>query len=162
MFSEIFGTSRRNRTDELRWLIEDVVDRAIGEFVNNMNEDFDQLGDVLALRSEKLSLEEEIERLNLQEERMQEGFDRREREIEHKVGLDRQRQEQELELTRKMAALEAKEENQEQREELFEERMDFFESEMKEHKALLRDVMNKLPSAEIIARIGSVSKDDDG
>lgn len=144
----------RRRDSQLRVSVESAVQRGVSEAIRRFRGDLDKLTDLDRLREEKATLNEQIEKLKLERDRKQEEFDRREREIEHKVGLERLRQEQERELARREASADAREENQKQAEKSFDERMKFFRDELDDQKELLHKVLERLPSAEIFAEIG--------
>ncbi len=102
-------------------------------------------------------LQEELETLKIEKDRKDEQFTRREREVEHKVGLERKRQEFEIEQARREVMVEVKEKNLKKDKERFEEQMDFHKKAMAEEVTSLRDMVGKLlkalPSAEIIATV---------
>ncbi len=155
MFEFLRKLEQTNKTDELREIIEPAVEEAVLRAISFVREDFENLEKVAVLKRQKLGLEEDLEKLKLQKERKEEEFDRREREIEHKVGLDRQRMEQEGTLQKREAVLEAKESNLEQSQEAFDERMEFFKQELSDQKGLLKSVLDRLPTAEIFAGLGT-------
>ena len=106
----------------------------------------------------KLSLE--LEELKIEKLRREEEYEKRERELEHKVGLERKRQEFEIEQAKREAKVEIKEGNLAEKEKTFEERMAFmterFEKEVDQYHTQLSSMMEKIPTAEIFAHLGAI------
>lgn len=106
-------------------------------------------------------LRTQLETLEIERGKKQEEFDRREREVEHKVGLERKRQEMELGLERKKAKLEAQEEALKADKTRFEAQMKFhqerFEKEVTYQRELLEKMMERLPTAELLGTFGKES-----
>jgi len=129
--------------DDLRLIVEEAVSRvrkrASGDF-----------------RS-AAELSEQVEMLKIEKGRREEEFARRDREIEHKVGLERTRQSQEIDIARRETKVAVREENLSAQEERFEEHMDFmtkrFEGEVEHMRGMVEDMIGRLPSAEIIANL---------
>ncbi len=107
-------------------------------------------------------LREEMESLQAATARKQEEFDRRERDVEHKIGLERKRQEldqqrqaMELSASKREAIVALREENLAADRKRFAEQMEFhdqrFTSEVSYLKDMLGDIVKRLPSAEIYA-----------
>ena len=100
-------------------------------------------------------LRQQIETLEIEKARREEDGKRREREIEHKIGLERKRQEFELESGKKDAILKVREENLSADKKRFEEQMKFHEKRFSEEVTYLKDmvseVLKRLPSAEFTA-----------
>lgn len=129
----------------IKALLDDVIGRAEG-----------QLGGIRTLHDLNLRtarLREEIETLKIEKRRREEEFSRKEREVEHKVGLERKRQEFELESGKREATLKVREENLAADRERFEGQMTFHEERFSQEvgylKDLLTEIMKRLPSAEI-------------
>lgn len=103
------------------------------------------------------SLRTEVEKLETEKSRKTEEFARREREVEHKVGLERKRQEFELESGKRDAVLKVREENLAADRKRFEEQMQFhderFTAEVGYLKDMLAEIVKRLPSAEFTANI---------
>ena len=107
----------------------------------------------LATLNERAGLLEQCEQLKIEKSRREEEFARKEREIEHKVGLERARQEQELQIAKREVLVSAKEENLVADKERFESQMEFHEKRFTEEVTYLKEmvgqVLKRLPSAEM-------------
>jgi len=130
--------------EDLRSAVKDAVTDALK----------DKNGDAL----KAADLKKEIARLEVERDKKQEEFDRREREVEHKVGLERKRQEFEIEQSKREAASVIKEENLKADKERFKAEMDFqrerLEGEVKALRSLVEHLLERVPSAQILAEIG--------
>jgi multidrug resistance efflux pump len=100
-------------------------------------------------------LRKKISDLEIDHARKKEEWDRREREVEHKVGLERKRQEFEIEQAKRETQTSVREENLKADKERFKSEMDFqrarLEEEVKSLRDLVAEMMKRLPSAEIYA-----------
>lgn len=103
----------------------------------------------LELADQAAELREEISRLNIQRSEIEEKHARERREIDHKLGLQRARQEQELELGIREAQLQAKEENLAADQRRFEESVKFIKDETANQRKLLEEVLKRLPTVTI-------------
>jgi len=113
----------------------------------------DSLAESEALRKkeqELSDLEKQVVKLQIDKDRIEEGFAKERREIEHKVGLEQTRQSQELELGKREAMLEVGEGNLAKDQNRFEEQMKFnntrFDRELEDLRVILNTVLNRLPS----------------
>jgi len=151
----VFGIRKSDFAERITQATENIV----RELVSSINSDLKELETYAKVRAEVTRLRKELEVAKIEKDRQDETFARKEREIEHKVGLEKKRQEQELDLVKKEVALEAREKGVVEREKAFEDRMKFmqerFEAEVKYQRELLERMMKRLPSAEIIATLGS-------
>lgn len=99
----------------------------------------------------------ELETLKIEKARREEEFEKREREIEHKVGLERTRQEFEMEQAKREATVTVREENLSADRKRFEEQMKFqeerFTKEVGYLKEMLEAIVQRLPSAEFTADV---------
>lgn len=118
----------------------------------------DELAGIRSLRdlSAKVKqLREEAETLKIEAARKDEEYAKRDREIEHKVGLERERQKNELENAKREAVVTVREKNLEADRTRFEEQMKFHEDRFSKEvgylKELLESVVKALPSAEFTA-----------
>jgi hypothetical protein len=107
-------------------------------------------------------LEQEITKLTIEKDRKQEEWDRREREIEHKVGLEQKRQEFEISQAKRDTQVTVREENLAADKERFKAEMDFQRKRLEEEVASLRtlvgQMLERLPSAEIYADLSGKGK----
>lgn len=102
-------------------------------------------------------LQKEITRLEVELSRKQEDWARREREVEHKVGLERKRQEFEIEQAKRETSTTVREENLKADKERFKSEMEFqrkhLEGEIGALRELVGEMLKRLPSAEIYANL---------
>lgn len=116
--------------------------------------------------AEITKLKGEIEDLKLSKDRKEEEFSRREREVEHKIGLERLRQEQEVaaqkreaEQAKKQVELTVREANLEAEKIRFADQMNFHQKQMEGQisglQQLVGQLLERLPSMEIKARISN-------
>lgn len=100
--------------------------------------------EIVELKKEKSDLEVSVSSIT-------EKHERREREIEHKLGLERMRQEQELKNGLREQAVKLKEENLSADKARFEGQMKFHEDRFKEEvgylKEMLGQIIERLPTA---------------
>lgn len=119
----------------------------------NVEESLKKFHAITDFQKESLKLREEIETLKIEKGRKEEEFARKEREIEHKVGLERKRQEFELTSGKKEAELNVREENLKADRKRFEDQMRFHEKRFTEEVTYLKDmigqVMERLPNVAV-------------
>ena len=112
---------------------------------------------VVDLAAKVKALREEKEKLEIEAARRDEAFARKEREIEHKVGLERKRQEFELASGKREATLSVREENLAADRKLFEEQMAFHEKRFTEEvsylKQIIGDIAERLPTANFTGKL---------
>ena len=110
---------------------------------------------VVDLNARVKQLREDVEKLEVEKGRKTEEFERRERETEHKIGLERKRQAFELESGTRDAVLKVREENLKADKDRFTEQMKFhedrFTAEVGYLKDMLAQIVKRLPSAEFTA-----------
>ena len=104
-------------------------------------------------------LRAEIETLKIEKSRKQEEHAREERELRHMIGLEKKRQEFEIDSAKKETALVVREENLSADKKRFSEEMTFqrtrFEEEVKYLKDMMKDILERLPNVNLdIARGG--------
>lgn len=118
-----------------------------------------RLGKWKGLHEEVAKLTEQVEALKIEKERIEEGHKRREREIEHKLGLHKQQVEHEKKYAAEMAKVEVDRANLDQDKARFGEQMEFmqerFEKEVKHQRSLMEQMIQRLPSAEIFADLSN-------
>jgi hypothetical protein len=100
-----------------------------------------------------------VEELKIEKGRREEEFAKREREVEHKVGLERKRQAFEIEQAKRETEVNVREENLKADKERFKAEMDFQRKRLEEEVSSLRELvgqmLQRLPSAEIAMEIHS-------
>jgi chromosome segregation ATPase len=140
---------RRPKDDELTGLATKI--EALTREVAGLRGERNAQQRLAKLEEEKLRLKEEIEDLKLSKERMQEDNDRQVREVEHKVGLERKRQEFEaeqalnrIENERKEAVLEVREANLSAAQEKLEGQMAFMAKRWEEENKALNSMIERL------------------
>lgn len=142
-------------------VVRDLSEQVKQSVEKEMRERFSDMGEFNKLGQRLRNLREEIVKLEVERDKKQEDFARREREIEHKVGLEKKRQEQELALAKREAQVAGQEAALTADRKRFEEQMEFhqerFEKEITYQRELLQKMLERLPSAEIIARFGNTA-----
>ena len=107
-------------------------------------------------------LQKEIARLEIERDKRIEEFSRKEREIEHKIGLERKRQEFEIEQAKRSTEVHVREENLKADKDRFKAEMDFqrqrLEGEVGSLREMVQQMMKRIPSAEIFAEIKNHGK----
>jgi hypothetical protein len=100
-------------------------------------------------------LKAKIAELEVQHSKKAEEWEKREREVEHKVGLERKRQEFEIEQAKRETTVKVREENLAADKERFKAEMEFqrkhLEGEIDSLRTLVGQMLKRLPSAEIYA-----------
>jgi hypothetical protein len=103
------------------------------------------------------ALKKEIVDLQITRDKMKETFDRREREIEHLIGLERRRQEQEMANAIREAKIEVAQQNLEADKARFKAEMDFqrerLTGEVDSLRKMVEQLLQAIPSATIFADI---------
>lgn len=114
---------------------------------NGYDQKFDRIQNYLDLSKEVDSLREQRNNLMIDRDLQNEKYNRREREIEHQLGLERVRQEQELKLSKREATLAVKEENLVADRKRFEDQMAFHEKRFTEEVGYLKGMIEPLLEA---------------
>lgn len=151
----------RKDTDQITEMA-DLLSKQVTERVAaKMVDEFSALAEVELATEKVVDLTKQIAVLKAEKDNIAEGFARKEREIEHKVGLlrteieagDAQR-EAAYGLRVQEAKLAAREEGLKERERAFTERMDFmtkrFTEEVGYLKGMVSEVLKRLPDAAIL------------
>ena len=125
--------------------------------VSKVNDELAGIRSLRDLSAKVKATREELETLKIEKARKDEDFAKREREIEHKVGLERERQKVELENAKREATLSVREENLKADRQRFEEQMKFhedrFTEEVKYLKDMLGQIVERLPTANLTGDI---------
>lgn len=104
-----------------------------------------------------VELQTEIATLTADRSKIEEEYERQEREVRHEVGLLRKQTEAEVEMAKTEAVLAVREENLANDRERFETQMKFtterFEKEIGYLRDIMRQVMERLPTIEVSKRI---------
>lgn len=142
-----------------KWEFEEAVEAAVRRVAENLvgrvKDEMDGVRTALDLRRQITGLQENLETLKLEKARKDEDFERQKREVEHKVGLERKRQEFEVSSAKREATLSVREENLKADRERFESQMKFqndrFEKEVGYLKEMMKTIVERLPSARFTA-----------
>ena len=107
-----------------------------------------------ALTAEISSLKGQISDLEISKSRKQEEFDKQDRELRHMIGLEKKRQEFEIQSAKTETALKVREENLASDKKRFEDQMRFQTERFEKEVVYLKDMMN-----EILGRLPTVTVD---
>lgn len=108
---------------------------------------------VVALTDEVVKLKTEISDLEINKSKLTEAHEREKREVQHFVGLEKKRQEVELDQAKREATLKVREENLAADKQRFDDHVKFVEERMDRHiadiKDLLEQVMTRIPTVTV-------------
>lgn len=143
----MFGSPTLKDTERV---VRETVERIVKDALQDAESALASAGKITKLR-------EELETLRIEKGRKEEEFAKKEREIEHKVGLERKRQEFEIEQAKRETTVAVREENLKADKDRFAEQLKFHEDRFATEVGYLKDMMGqlmeRLPTAEIkIAR----------
>jgi len=106
-----------------------------------------------ALTAEILTLKTQVTNLKIEKDRLDEKHAREERELRHMIGLEKRRQEVEMEQAKKEAMLNVREENLKTERARFEEQLRFntsrFETMEKYLKDMMGNILERLPNVTV-------------
>lgn len=105
--------------------------------------------EVLTLTEQVQKLRKEIADLEVSKSKIEEKNERERREIEHMVGLEKNRQKQELELGLREAKLEVSEANLDADKKRFDESVKFIKDETASTRKLVTELLDRLPKVTI-------------
>lgn len=127
--------------------------------VSRVDEELKGIRSVTDLAKKVKELRGQIETLEIEKARSEEDFERREREIEHKIGLERKRQEFEIEAAKREAVVTLREENLAADRKRFEDQMEFqgqrFTKEVGYLKEIIGQLAERLPTTELTGTVGA-------
>jgi hypothetical protein len=137
-------------------LIASKEEREIIKHLRNLNPaDTDKIP---ALSAEVISLKKQISGLEIDKSKKQEDFDKKERELRHMIGLEKKRQEFEIEQAKKETELSVREGNLKAEQKRFEEQLKFnterFSTMEKYLKEMLSDILKRLPDVNMSIKQG--------
>jgi DNA anti-recombination protein RmuC len=131
--------------------------RTLSQRVAELKGERDAVGTETTLSKRIIELEREKTEKEIALARVLEDHQREKREIDHKIGLHRQRVEQEIELSRKEAVLDVREENLTKDRERFEKEMDYtrerFSEEVERLATLQKEILERLPKWSVDRKI---------
>lgn len=126
---------------------------------SKINEAGNGLKSIVDLSAKVKQLQEQVSLLTIQKSQKEEEFARERREIEHKVGLVKLQQEAELEIKVQQKELDIERKLLGNERIAFEEKMTFmadrFKLEVEEQRKMIQEMLKRLPSAEILAKISN-------
>lgn len=126
---------------------------ALAKEVRKLQGTRDAMTEEVGLREQINDLKKKITDLKIDESRIKEEHEREKRETTHQVGLERMRQEFEVNQARREAMVAVREENLQADRERFETQMKFtterFETEVGYLKDLMRELMVRLPTVKV-------------
>lgn len=136
--------------NEVEQAVEQAARRVLNDHASEVKEAFDGYQTIIALKKQITDLE-------ITHAKKKEEWDRREREVEHKIGLERKRQEFEIEQSKREATVAVQQSNLNADKERFKGEMEFqrkhLESEITGLRDLVNNLLERLPDAKIIARV---------
>lgn len=139
--------TKETRDTKLEKLTEKITE--LSKRVAELKGERDAISDKSKLADEIATLKQEKTAKEIELDRVKEDHEREKREIDHKIGLHRQRVEQEIELSRKEAVLDVREENLKKDRERFEQEMDYtrkrFSEEVDRLTSLQKEILERLP-----------------
>jgi hypothetical protein len=147
---------------EKKALVDEI--RKLSKRIGELKGKEESLVEIDALQENIKALKSQVSDLEIQKSEKTEAFEKRERELTHKIGLERKRQQQEskhnkdeLELAKREAKIEAEEKALEGKQAAFEERMqvvqESFKRELKSQEYLLSEILDRLPTVKVDKRI---------
>jgi chromosome segregation ATPase len=160
---ELMTKQRRNT------LVEEIA--GLRGDIKALKREREAVSEELDLSDEVVSLKRQISQLEIDEAKLTEKHARDRREVEHQVGLQRKRQDFEIDAAKRDTELKVREENLKTERERFNRDMDFQREELKNQIGYLKDLMEKLferlPSASmtlkgaLVSANGGRGRDDD-
>jgi len=139
----------------IKQVVQDVVEDALKSATSGLRE-------IKTL----VQLQEEVNRLKIDKSKLEEDNGRKIREAEHKIGLEKMRQDVELTQAKREAVLTVKEENLKADQDRFTEQISFHEKRFTEEVGYLKDmvsqVLERVPNVDIGVggRVKSRQKDE--
>ncbi len=114
----------------------------------------EKLQEIEALNTRIDHLKRQVADLEINRNKQNEEFEKRDREIKHKVGLEQTRQKVELEQARKQAELEVREKNLDKDQKRFDDHVKFMETRMTQEvnyvKEIAEKILDRLPHVEAL------------
>lgn len=142
--------------DEERVLTREI--RELREAIADLRIRKDTVRQELGLSEEVVRLKKEITDLRIEKSRLTEEHAREDRELRHMIGLEKKRQEVELEQAKRGTELTVREENLKADKERFAEQMKFqndrFTKEVEYLKGLMGEILARLPTVTVDRRVG--------
>lgn len=125
---------------------------ALRDFGAHIDSSLEGIKSVADLSDRVKALRKQVDDLEIEKSKRTEEFERRERDIDHKVGLERKRQEFEIDAAKRETTVALREENLANDKKRFEEQMAFHEKRFTEEVGYLKDmlgqVIDRMPTAK--------------
>ena len=141
---------------------EATINRIAEEAAKRVEDELKEIKTATDLSKKVKELREQVAKLEIEKSQREESFARKERELEHKVGLHKEQTKFELESGKKSAVLDVQQANLAADKKRFEEQMKFHETRFTEEvgylKDMLADMMKRLPTAEVITNLTNQPK----
>lgn len=148
----MFGFSFKQKQYESE--LKDWMQKTVKELLESANAELKKIISIKDLTQEVKNLKEKLVDLEIAKSKKEEEFARREREIEHKLGLHKLQVIQESANAKREAILEVKESNMKLDKERFETQMKFvtdsFNKRADEQNKLMENLISMLPKESII------------
>jgi len=159
----MFG-SAKPKADRLEALVKEYGDNMATAILKKCREDFEGWREVGQLQKRVKALKEQVSDLEISKAKKNEEFARKERELEHKVGLHRSQVEHEMKVARKEAELDQRESTLAADRKRFEDQMKFhekrFSEEIKGLKGILDELIKRMPDASFTSKIELTASHD--
>ena len=124
-------------TKELEKVVKSAVEEVVTKSLKDATSVFAKIKEINTLR-------EELEDLKIEKKGKEWDFEKRELEVEHKVGLERKRQEFEVEQAKREAIVSVKEENLTADKERFQKEMKFIEDRFTKEVGYLKEIVGEV------------------
>ena len=129
-----------------------IINKEEKEVVTRLRE----LGDIKTAAGKQariLELEKQISDLEIQKSRKQEEYDKQDRELRHMIGLEKKRQEFEIERAKSEATIKVQQEALKADQKRFEEQLKFntdrFEKFIADNQAIYAEIIKRLPNVNM-------------
>lgn len=137
--------------------IKRTVEALLRQVLDDADTTLGKIKTIQHLNAKVKDLREQAETATIEKDRREEEYSRKDREVEHKVGLERTRQKFEVEQAKRETTVHVREENLEADKERFKGEIEFqrkhLEGEIGSLRELVQGMLKRLPSAEIFAKV---------
>lgn len=136
--------------------LQDVMDASIARIVKQVR----SVEDLFSTLGEYAADKKRLTDLQIELDRVKEQHARENREIEHKVGLQRQRQKQEIELAKREAEVTVREQNLQAEKARFDRDVSFIKEQTREQRETMLEILRRLPDVNVM--LGNQKEASDG
>ncbi len=148
--------------NRLAEVVKEQVSSIVGKAVKDATTSLGKLHQIGDLEKKVVELKDSIQDLEIGEKAIKADHAEQTRELEHKIGLEKTRQEQEIDLAKREAIVSVQEENLSADKERFEEQMDFIQKRFGEEVGYLKGIVGQvLTCVEGIAKAAGVKNGND-